>query len=133
MAPGSLSAVCSPPKKRPPLRGCAEKRSWPGDGRDCFLCIGSMIKGQRCSHHLMSTLLGRMLTNLQTHAHHAQGVQYATKSLADGAYGGACSVMMPSRSTRTWRARSEVKIFPRSWKIIAGFPKHGQGCWHPAC
>src|SRR5205807_4418573 len=50
----------------------------------CFLCIGSMIKGQRCSHHLMSTLLGRMLTNLQTHAHHAKGVQYATKSLSKG-------------------------------------------------
>src|SRR6266702_4094572 len=80
MPPGSLSGVCSPPKKRPPLTGCAEKRSWPGDGRGCFLCIGSMIKGQRCSHRLMSTLLGRMLTNLQKHAHHAKGVQYATKS-----------------------------------------------------
>ena len=32
---------------------------------------------------------------------------------AEGQYGGACSVMIPSRSTSTWRARSEVKIFPQ--------------------
>src|SRR6266849_46632 len=56
----------------------------------------------------------------------------STVPLAEGQYGGACSVMMPSRSTRTWRARSEVKIFPRSWKTIAGLPAQGQECWQPA-
>ena len=51
---------------------------------------------------------------------------------AEGQYGGACSVMIPSRSTSTWRARSEVKIFPRSWKTVAGLPKIGHSCRHPA-
>src|SRR5207244_7777019 len=50
----------------------------------------------------------------------------STVPFADGAYGGACSVIIPNRSTRTCRARSEVKIFPRSWKIMAGLPKQGQ-------
>src|SRR6266571_4277112 len=131
MAPGSLSAVYSPLMKRPPLTGCAEKRSWPGDGRGCFLCIGSMIKGRRCFRCPMSTLLGRTLTNIKKHANYAEGVQYAIKSLAEGQYGGACSVIIPKRSTRTCRARSEVKIFPRSWKIMAGLPKQGQECSHP--
>src|SRR5438876_2643202 len=110
--------------------GSAEKRSCSGDGQACFPCLGSTSKGRRCFHRQVKTLPERMLTNSpqQKHAHHAKGVQYATKSFADGAYGGACSVMMPSRSTRTWRARSEVKIFPRSWKTIAGLPEQGQGC-----
>ena len=55
----------------------------------------------------------------------------STVLFADGAYGGVCPVMMPSQSTRTCRARLEVKILPRSWKIIAGLPKHGQECSHP--
>src|SRR5258708_34304922 len=50
----------------------------------------------------------------------------STVPFADGAYGGACSVIIPNRSTSTCRARSDVKIFPRSWKIMAGFPKRGQ-------
>src|SRR5215472_9363689 len=96
--------------------GSAEKRSWPGDGRGCFPCLGSTIKGRRCFRRLVPTLPKRMLTNSpkQEHAHHAKGVQYATNSFADGVYGGACSVMIPNRSTSTCRARSEVKIFPRS-------------------
>src|SRR5258708_558012 len=44
----------------------------------------------------------------------------STVPFALGQYGGACSVMIPNRSTRTCRARSEVKILPRSWKMIAG-------------
>src|SRR5450755_955136 len=114
MAPGSLSVACSMSRKQRWPMGSAEKHSWPGGGQDLFPCIGSMIKGQQCFRRLTSMHLGRMLTNLQKHANHTQGGQYAIKSFADGAYGGACSVMMPSRSTRTDRARSEVKIFPRS-------------------
>src|SRR5712691_9693746 len=110
MAPGSLSAVCSPLMKRPPLTGCVEKRSWPGDGRDCFLCIGSMIKGRRCSHHLISTLLGRMLTNLQTHAHHAQGVQYATKSFVWGVY-----ALQTRGATPIDAMKSAKSAFQRGW------------------
>src|SRR5690348_9989222 len=113
--------------------GSAEKHSWLGGGQGLFPCIGSMIKGQPYFRRLTSTHLGSMLTNSprQEHAHHAEGVQYEIKSFADGAYGGACSVMMPNRSTSTCRARSDVKIFPRSWKMMAGLPKQGQACSHP--
>src|SRR5712691_10741022 len=115
--------------------GSAEKRSCSGDGQACFPCLGSTSKGRRCFHRQVTMLLERMLTNSpqQKHAHHAEGVQYATKSFALGQYGGACSVMICKRSTNTWRARSEVKILPRSWKMVAGFPEIGQSCWHPAC
>src|SRR6266566_9026785 len=122
MALGYLSGVCSQFRKQHRRMGCVSKRSWPGDEQGCFPCIGSMIKERRCFRRPMSTLHGRMLTNLQKHAHHAEGVQYAIKSLAEGQYAGACSVMIPRRSTSTWRARSEVKIFPRSWKMVAGLP-----------
>src|SRR6266851_3372338 len=134
MAPGSLNRDGFVPLKQQRRMGSAEKRSCSGDGRGCFPCLGSTSKGRRCFRRQVKMLLERMLTNSpkQTHAHHAKGVQYATKSFAEGAYGGACSVMMPSRSTRTCRARSEVKIFPRSWKTTAGLPQQGQECWQPA-
>src|SRR6266487_267173 len=134
MGPASLSGDGSIPLTPPRRMGSAEKRSCSGDGRACFPCLESTSKGRRCFRRQVKMLLERMLTNSpkQKHAHHAEGVQYAIKSFADGAYGGACSVMMPGRSTRTCRARSEVKILPRSWKIIAGLPKQGQGCSHPA-
>src|SRR6266849_10324757 len=130
MAPGSLSGDGSVPLTPPWRMGSAEQHSWPGDGRGCFPCLGSTIKGRRCFRRQAHTLPERMLTNLQKqeHAHHAEGVQYAIKSFAEGQYGEACSVMIPRRSTSTWRARSEVKIFPRSWKTIAGLPEQSQGC-----
>src|SRR6266849_4902812 len=133
MQPASRKRDGSMPLTPPRPMGSAEKRSCSGDGQACFPCLGSTSKGRQCFRRQVKMLLERMLTNSpkQKHANHAEGVQYAINSLADGAYGGACSVMMPSRSTRTDRARSEVKIFPRSWKIIAGFPKQGQECSHP--
>src|SRR5205085_5491595 len=116
MAPGSLNRDGSVPLTQQRRTGSAEKRSCSGDGRGCFLCLGSTSKGRRCFRRQVHTLPEKMLTNLpkQKHANHAEGVQYAIKSFADGAYGGACSVIMPSRSTRTDRARSDVKILPRS-------------------
>src|SRR6266571_5334485 len=133
MRPASRKRDGSMPLTPHPRMGSAEKRSRPGDGRDCFPCLESTSKGRRCFRRQVKMLLERMLTNSpkQKHAHHAQGVQYAITSLADGAYGGACSVIIPNRSTSTCRARSEVKIFPRSWKIMAGLPKQGQECSHP--
>ena len=56
-----------------------------GAGRACFPCLASMIKGRRYFRRLTSMHLGRMLTNLQKRANHAQGGQYAIKSFADGA------------------------------------------------
>src|SRR5712692_6389854 len=113
------------PLTLPRPMGSAEKRSCSGDGQACFPCLGSTSKGRRCFRRQVKPLPERTLTNspTQEHAHHAKGVQYATNSLAEGQYGGACSVMMPRRSTSTWRARSEVKILPRSWKMVAGFPE----------
>src|SRR5947209_2862224 len=133
MGPASLSGDGSRPLTPPRRMGFAEKRSCSGDGQACFPCLGSMSKGQQCFRRQVKMPLERLLTNSpkQIHANHAQGVQYAIKSFADGAYGGACSVMIPNRSTSTCRARSEVKIFPRSWKIMAGLPKHGQQCSQP--
>src|SRR5712691_3540068 len=124
MRPASLSGDGSMPLTPPRRMGSAEKRSCSGDGQACFPCLGSTSKGRQCFRRQIKMLLERMLTNSpqQTHAHHAEGVQYATKSLAEGQYGGACSVMMPRRSTSTWRARSEVKILLRSWKMVAGLP-----------
>src|SRR6266705_5343939 len=124
MRPASLSGDGSMPLTPPRRMGSAEKRSCSGDGQACFPCLGSTSKGQQCFRRQVKMLLERMLTNSpkQTHAHHAEGVQYAIKSFALGQYGGACSVMMPRRSTSTWRARSEVKILPRSWKMVAGLP-----------
>src|SRR5438309_6240805 len=116
MAPVSLIGDGSMPLTPPRCMGSAEKRSCSGDGQGCFPCLGSTSKGWRCFHRQIKMLPERMLTNSpqQIHAHHAEGVQYAIKSFADGAYGGACSVMICRRSTKTCRARSEVKIFPRS-------------------
>src|SRR5947208_5856864 len=116
MAPALLSGDGSMPLTPPRRMGSAEKRSCSGDGQACFPCLGSTSKGRRCSRRQVKMLPERMLTNSpkQEHAHHAKGVQYAIKSFADGAYGGACSVMICRRSTKTCRARSEVKIFPRS-------------------
>src|SRR5258708_38999868 len=133
MVPVSLSGDGSIPLTPPRRMGSAEKRSCSGDGQACFPCLGSTSKGRRCFRRQVKMLLERMLPNSpkQNHANHAEGVQYAIKSFADGAYGGACSVIIPNRSTSTCRARSEVKIFPRSWKIIAGLPKQGQECSHP--
>src|SRR6266566_5841340 len=133
MRPASRKRDGSMPLTPHPRMGSAEKRSWPGDGRDCFPCLGSTSKGQQCFRRQVKMLLERMLTNSpkQKHANHAEGVQYAINSFADGAYGGACSVIIPNRSTSTCRARSEVKILPRSWKMIAGLPKQGQECSHP--
>ncbi len=44
---------------------------------------------------------------------HVDPAQPYADAFAEGQYGGACSVMMPSRSTSTCHARSEGKIFPR--------------------
>src|SRR2546422_493062 len=89
MVPASLSGDGSMPLTPPPRMGSAEKRSWPGDGRGCFPCLGSTSKGRRCFRRQVHTLPERMLTNLQKqeHAHHAEGVQYAIKSLVWGVYG----------------------------------------------
>src|SRR6266704_3742635 len=133
MEPASRKRGGSRPLTPQKRMGSAEKRSCSGGGLGCFPGLGSTSKERRCFHRQIKMLPEKMLTNLpkQKPAHHAKGVQYEIKSLADGAYGGACSVMMPSRSTNTCRARSEVKIFPRSWKIMAGLPKQGQECSHP--
>src|SRR5712671_5088774 len=117
--------------RQPRRMECVEKRSCRGPGQVWCPHIASMIVGCSLSHRPMSTHLSSMLTSIKKPAHHAEGVQYEIKSFADGAYGGACSVIIPNRSTKTCRARSEVKIFPRSWKIIAGLPKQGQECSHP--
>src|SRR5947209_20609556 len=90
MRPASRKRDGSMPLTPPPRMGSAEKRSWPGDGRDCFPCLESTSKGRRCFRRQVKMLLERMLTNSpkQTHANHAEGVQYAIKSLAQGAQGG---------------------------------------------
>src|SRR5260370_39653258 len=66
--------------------GSAEKHSWPGGGQGLFPCLGSMIKGQQYFRRRTRMHLGRMLTNLHTHAHHTEGVQYAIKSFVWGVY-----------------------------------------------
>src|SRR6266478_5116723 len=85
MRPASRKRDGSMPLTPHPRMGSAEKRSWPGDGRDCFPCLESTSKGRRCFRRQVKMLLERMLTNSpkQTHANHAEGVQYAINSLQD--------------------------------------------------
>src|SRR5437588_3340763 len=89
MAPGSLNRDGSVPLTQQRRTGSAEKRSCSGDGRGCFLCLGSTSKGRRCFRRQVHTLPEKMLTNLpkQKHANHAEGVQYAIKSFVWGVYG----------------------------------------------
>src|SRR6266516_5163431 len=83
MRPASLSGDGSIPLTPPRRMGSAEKHSCSGDGRACFLCLGSTSKGRRCFRRQVKMLLERMLTNSpkQKQANHAQGVQYAIKSI----------------------------------------------------
>src|SRR5579885_989364 len=80
-----------------------EKPLCSGEGQACFPWLESMSKERRCSRRQIKMLLGRMLTNLpqQKHAHHVKGVQYEITSFTEGAYGGACSVLICKRSTKT--------------------------------
>src|SRR6266436_7162112 len=89
MRPASRKRDGSMPLTPHPRMGSAEKRSWPGDGRDCFPCLESTSKGRRCFRRQVKMLLERMLTNSpkQTHANHAEGVQYAIKSFVCGLKG----------------------------------------------
>src|SRR5712692_3895473 len=63
---------------------CADKQSWIGGGLVAFPCIKPMAVGLRCSRHPTHTLLKSMFTRLTKHANHAEGGQYATKSLSKG-------------------------------------------------
>src|SRR2546427_3371260 len=103
MRPASLIGDGSMPLTPPRRMGFAEKRSCAGDGQACFPCLGSMSKGQQCFRRQVKMPLERMLTNSpkQIHANHAEGVQYAIKSLAEGQYGGGWSLMMSSPSPST--------------------------------
>src|SRR6266496_1246726 len=89
MLPASRKRDGSIPLTPPPRMGSAEKRSWPGDGRDCFPCLESTSKGRRCFRRQVKMPLERMLTNSpkQIHANHAEGVQYAINSFVCGLYG----------------------------------------------
>src|SRR5260370_37978821 len=131
MEPGFESAASYPPLKPLKPMECLQRRSGIGGELGAFPCTMLMAVVSCCSHRPASPLITSMNVRFNRLANHAEGVQYAITSFADGAYGGACSVMIPNRSTRTCRARSEVKIFPRSWKIMAGLPKQGQECSHP--
>src|SRR5256885_16624536 len=96
MRPASRKRDGSIPLTPPRRMESAEKRSCSGDGRVCFPCLGSTSRGRRCFRRQVKMLLERMLTNLpkQKHAHHAEGVQHAITSLAEGEQGGACSVVI---------------------------------------
>src|SRR5947209_1985886 len=81
--------------------GSAEKHSWPGGGQGLFPCIGSMIKGQQYFRRRTRMHLGRMPTNLQKHAHHAEGVQYEIKSFVCGRRGLQACGLNPATSAKS--------------------------------
>src|SRR5436309_10287061 len=103
MAPGSLNRDGSVPLTQQRRTGSAEKRSCSGDGRGCFLCLGSTSKGRRCFRRQVHTLPEKMLTNLpkQKHANHAEGVQYAINSFVCGRYGLQACGANPATSAKS--------------------------------
>src|SRR2546426_12716011 len=59
---------------------CVHKRSGIGGELVAFPCIKPMAVGLRCFRHPTN----RLHTRLTKHANHAEGVQYAIKSLSKG-------------------------------------------------
>src|SRR6266851_1175795 len=100
MALAYANAAYWRPLKPPKPTECVEKRSWPGDGQECFPRIGWMIMGWWSSRRPMGTLLRSMPTNIQKHANYAEGVQYATKSFCCGCCGSQMSTIHPQGMTK---------------------------------
>src|SRR2546423_6611945 len=80
MVRGSESVGCYPPVKPHKPMESAHKRSGSGGGQVAFPCITSMAVGLRCFRHPTN----RLHTGLTKHTNHAEGVQYAVKSLSNG-------------------------------------------------
>src|SRR2546423_13493058 len=80
MVRGSESVGCYPPVKPHKPMESAHKRSGSGGGQVAFPCITSMAVGLRCFRHPTN----RLHTGLTKHTNHAEGVQYAVKSLSKG-------------------------------------------------
>src|SRR5712692_5072519 len=78
---------------------CVHKRSGIGGELVAFPCIKPMDVGLRCFRHPSN----RLHTRLTKHANHAEGVQYATKSLSKGT---AKSSKNRSTAHLLWESRS---------------------------
>src|SRR5260370_40078482 len=63
---------------------CLQRQSGIGDELGAFPCTTLMAVGSCCSHRPANTLITSMNVSFNRHANHAQGVQYATKSLCKG-------------------------------------------------
>src|SRR5258708_28699428 len=109
MARGSGSAGCYPPVKPHKPMESAHKRSGIGGELVAFPCITPMAVGLRCFRHPRN----RLHTRLTKHANHAEGVQYAIKSLWAGTPGTATKTNTSGRnfSTRLQRICIGVEEF----------------------
>src|SRR5258708_26680365 len=101
MARGSENAGCYPPVKPHKPMESAHKRSGSGGELVAFPCITPMAVGLRCFRHPRN----RLHTRLTKHATHAEGVQYAIKSLVKGmrrssSKASTCSARKSSASSR---------------------------------
>src|SRR6266699_3482193 len=105
MARGSGSAGCYPPVKPHKPMESAHKRSGIGGELVAFPCITPMAVGLRCFRHPRN----RLHTRLTKHANHAEGVQYAIKSLSKDT----------AKSSRK-RSTAHLPCESRSSKLRAG-------------
>src|SRR6266849_2847065 len=84
MEPGSGNAASYPPLKPLKPMECLQRQSGIGDELGAFPCTTLMAVGSCCSHRPANTLITSMNVSFNRHANHAEGVQYATKSLSNG-------------------------------------------------
>src|SRR5947209_17012898 len=103
MAPGCGNAGCYRLVKPHTPMKCARKPSGIGGELAAFPCTKLMAVGLRCSRHPLNTLLTSLFTYPKHHANHAEGVQYAVKSLWAGTPGTATKTKSSGkkRSTRS--------------------------------
>src|SRR5947209_19847728 len=83
MEPGFENAASYRPLKPLKPMECLQRRSGIGGELGAFPCPMLMAVGSCCSHRPASTLITSMNVSFNRLANHAEGVQYATKSLAD--------------------------------------------------
>src|SRR5438034_9741470 len=81
MEPGFGNVASYPPLKPLKPMECLRRQLGIGDKLVAFPCTMLMAAGSCCSHRPASTLITSMNVSFNSHANHAEGVQYAINSL----------------------------------------------------
>src|SRR5947209_15598737 len=109
MEPGSGNAASYPPLKPLKPMECLQRRSGIGGELGAFPWTMLMAVGSCCSHRPESTLITSMNVSFNSHANHAEGVQYAITSLSKDT----------AKSSRK-RSTAHLPCESRSSKLRAG-------------